>query len=88
MHKLGEKTPWRRIAATNDKGEFRIAKLPPGQYFLHHAPHVDDRGELRRDVTLGRWRVRIEDEKHGNGEWTIVKPKPYETTIVELTLPR
>jgi 5-hydroxyisourate hydrolase-like protein (transthyretin family) len=49
---------------------------------------VDRRGEFRQEVTLRRWRVRIEDFDHGDGEWTIVKPKANEEKVVVLAVPK
>ena len=49
---------------------------------------VNRRGELRQKVTPRRWRIRIEDFDHGEGEWTIVKPKANEERVVVLTLPQ
>ena len=49
---------------------------------------VNRLGEHRQDVTLRRWRVRIDDFKHGRGEWTIVTPKANEKKVVELRLPK
>lgn len=48
---------------------------------------VDRRGEFRQEITLRRWRVRIEDSGYGDGEWTIVKPKANEKKIIRLRLP-
>ena len=49
---------------------------------------VNQRGELRQEVTLRRWRVRIDDFNFGTGAWTIVKPKADEEKVVVLTLDR
>jgi protocatechuate 3,4-dioxygenase beta subunit len=49
---------------------------------------VGRRGELRLQLTLHRWRARIDDFDHGEGEWKIVEPNGNDERIVVLTLPQ